>query len=145
MALAFWGASVIDKFGRRPMMLTSITGTLFVGFLPWTICNAVYVIDRVRGAGAAVIAFIFIFSAFYASTWNGILTGYTVECMSYDIRPKRIARKTCWYKRQLLASIISILSRWPILAENTTSSLTSSLLWRLSWSTLHTRRHRRSH
>ena len=26
----------------------------------------------------------------YASTWNGILTGYTVECMSYDIRPKLI-------------------------------------------------------
>jgi sugar porter (SP) family MFS transporter len=90
MGWAFWGASVIDKFGRRPMMLTSLTGMLLVGFLPWTICNAVYVIDGVKGAGAAVIAFIFIFNAFYASTWNGILTGYTVECMSYDIRPKLI-------------------------------------------------------
>ena len=45
------------------MMLTSLTGMLLVGFLPWTICNAVYVIDGVKGAGAAVIAFIFIFNA----------------------------------------------------------------------------------
>lgn len=33
---AFWGASVIDKFGRRKMMLTSLTGQLMCGFLPWT-------------------------------------------------------------------------------------------------------------
>jgi sugar porter (SP) family MFS transporter len=90
MGWAFWGASVIDKFGRRPMMLTSLGGMLIAGFVPWTICSAVYTEDGTRGAGIAVIAFIFIFNAFYASTWNGILTGYTVECMSYDIRPKLI-------------------------------------------------------
>jgi sugar porter (SP) family MFS transporter len=90
MGWAFWGASVIDKFGRRKMMLSSLTGMLFCGMLPWTICNAVYTVDGKQGAGYAVIAFIFIFTAFYASTWNGILTGYTVECMSYDVRPKLI-------------------------------------------------------
>ena len=37
-----------------------------------------------------MIAFIFITTAFYATTWNGILTGYTVECMSYDVRSKLI-------------------------------------------------------
>ena len=72
------------------MMLTLLCGMLIVGLIPWTICNAVYVLDGTRGAGIAVIAFIFIFNAFHASTWNGILTGYTVECMSYDIRPKLI-------------------------------------------------------
>jgi MFS family permease len=41
MGWAFWGAYVIDKYGRRPMMLTSLTGMLFLGFLPWTICNGV--------------------------------------------------------------------------------------------------------
>lgn len=90
MGWAFWGAFVIDKFGRRTMMLGSLTGMLLVGFLPWTICNAIYVTQDVHEAGIAVIAFIFIFSGFYSSTWNGILTGYTVECMSYDIRPKLI-------------------------------------------------------
>jgi len=90
MGWAFWGASVIDKYGRRKMMLTSLGGMLICGFLPWTICNAVYVLDGNHSAGVAVVAFIFIFNAFYASTWNGILTGYTVECMSYDIRPKLI-------------------------------------------------------
>jgi len=90
MGWAFWGASVIDQYGRRKMMLTSLCGMLICGFLPWTICNAVYVLDGNKAAGSAVIAFIFIFNAFYATTWNGILTGYTVECMSYDIRPKLI-------------------------------------------------------
>ena len=90
MCWAFWGAYVIDKFGRRPMMLTSLTGTLVCGFVPWTICNAIYTKDGTPAAGHAVIAFIFIASAFYATTWNGILTGYTVECMSYDIRSKLV-------------------------------------------------------
>lgn len=90
MCWAFWGAYVIDKFGRRRMLLTSLFGMLFGGFLPWTICSALYVSDGVKNAGPAVIAFIFIFNAFYATTWNGILTGYTVEVMSYDIRPKLI-------------------------------------------------------
>ncbi|KAK4560899.1 hypothetical protein LTR86_005479 [Recurvomyces mirabilis] len=90
MGWAFWGASVIDKYGRRPMMLTSLTGQLLCGFLPWTICNAIYSkYDNVQ-AGHAVIAFIFISSAFYATTWNGILTGYTVETMAYDVRAKLI-------------------------------------------------------
>ncbi len=43
MGWAFWGAFVIDKFGRRPMMLTSLSGQLIFGFVPWTICNAIYV------------------------------------------------------------------------------------------------------
>ncbi|KIW69806.1 hypothetical protein PV04_02134 [Phialophora macrospora] len=90
MGWAFWGAYVIDKFGRRPMLLTSLSGMLLCGFLPWTICSALYVSHGVKNAGPAVIAFIFIFNAFYATTWNGILTGYTVEVMSYDIRPKLI-------------------------------------------------------
>jgi len=114
MGWAFWGASVIDKFGRRPMMLTSLTGMLFVGFLPWTICSAVYTEDGNRGAGIAVIAFIFIFNAFYASTWNGILTGYTVECMSYDIRPKLI----CTQNLLVQAAITGFNYLNPVALEN---------------------------
>lgn len=90
MIFAFFGAFKIDSFGRRPMMLTSLTGMLFCGFVPWTICSAIFAEHGNHGAGYASVAFIFIFSAFYATTWNGILTGYTVECMSYDIRPKLI-------------------------------------------------------
>ncbi|OQO03218.1 hypothetical protein B0A48_11474 [Cryoendolithus antarcticus] len=90
MGWSFWGASVIDRYGRRPMMLTSLTGMLILGFMPWTICNAEYVIHDNAAAGKAVLAFIFIFTAFYSTTWNGILTGYTVECCSYDIRAKLI-------------------------------------------------------
>lgn len=88
MGWAFWGASVIDKYGRRPMMLTSLCGMLMLGFLPWTICNALYTVDGNVHAGYAVIAFIFIFTAFYSTVWNGILTGYTVECQCLMINPQ---------------------------------------------------------
>jgi hypothetical protein len=81
---------VIDKFGRRKMMLSSLSGQLILGFVPWTICAALYTTRGDAGAGYAVIAFIFVTTAFFSSTWNGILTGYTVECMSYDIRSKLI-------------------------------------------------------
>ena len=66
---AFWGAYKIDHFGRRPMMLTSLCGMLFCGFIPWTICSAIYAEKGTQAAGSASIAFIFIFSGFYATTW----------------------------------------------------------------------------
>jgi hypothetical protein len=64
MGWAFWGAYVIDKFGRRRMLLTSLSGMLFLGFLPWTVCAALYDSDGLKNAGPPVIAFIFIFNAF---------------------------------------------------------------------------------
>jgi MFS family permease len=90
MGFAFFGAYKIDAFGRRPIMLGSLTGMLICGFIPWTICSALFESHGIKAAGNASIAFIFIFSGFYATTWNGILTGYTVELMSYDIRAKLI-------------------------------------------------------
>jgi len=69
MGFAFWGAYKIDKFGRRPLMLGSLTGMLFCGFIPWTICSGIFSEHGTKAAGNASIPFIFIFSGFYASTW----------------------------------------------------------------------------
>jgi len=69
MGFAFWGAYKIDSFGRRPLMLGSLTGMLFCGFIPWTICAGVFTEHGTKAAGNATIAFIFIFSGFYATTW----------------------------------------------------------------------------
>ena len=69
MGLAFFGAAIIDKAGRRPMMLTSLSGMLIFGMIPWTICAAIYQTHGTAGAGYAVIAFIFLFNGFYATTW----------------------------------------------------------------------------
>ena len=145
MGWAFWGAYVIDKFGRRPMMLTSLTGQLLFGFLPWTICNAIYTTRGDQAAGHAVIAFIFIASAFYATTWNGILTGYTVECMSYDVRSKLVVTQnflvqgsiTMWnYVNPIAIEHISWVSQMlienlrntPLLAETFANAITSWFL-----------------
>ena len=74
MGFAFWGACVIDKFGRRPMMLTSLTGML-CALVGWTVVSAVYTTHGTTAAGTAVIPLIFIFTASYSTVWNGILTG----------------------------------------------------------------------
>ena len=71
MGFAFWGAYVIDKFGRRPMMLSSLTGML-CALVGWTVASAVY---GTAAAGTAVIPLIFMFTASYSTVWNGILTG----------------------------------------------------------------------
>jgi hypothetical protein len=75
MGFAFWGAYVIDKFGRRPMMLSSLTGML-CALIGWTVASAIYTTHGTTAAGTAVIPLIFVFTASYSTVWNGILTGY---------------------------------------------------------------------
>jgi hypothetical protein len=135
MGFAFWGAYVIDKFGRRPMMLSSLTGML-CALIGWTVASAIYTTHGTAAAGTAVIPLIFIFTASYSTVWNGILTGYvlqsrvqrkptasafanwkrryTVEVMSYDIRSKLI----CTQNLLVQATITGFNYLNPVALEN---------------------------
>jgi hypothetical protein len=113
MGFAFWGAYVIDKFGRRPMMLSSLSGML-CALIGWTVASAIYTIHGTTAAGTAVIPLIFIFTASYSTVWNGILTGYTVEVMSYDIRSKLI----CTQNLLVQATITGFNYLNPVALEN---------------------------
>lgn len=113
MGFAFWGAYVIDKFGRRPMMLTSLSGML-CALIGWTVASALYTTHGTTAAGIAVIPLIFIFTASYSTVWNGILTGYTVEVMSYDIRSKLI----CTQNLLVQATITGFNYLNPVALEN---------------------------
>lgn len=113
MGFAFWGAYVIDKFGRRPMMLSSLSGML-CALIGWTVASAIYTIRGTTAAGTAVIPLIFIFTASYSTVWNGILTGYTVEVMSYDIRSKLI----CTQNLLVQATITGFNYLNPVALEN---------------------------
>ena len=101
-AWAIGGALVVDRVGRRFLFLASMTGML-VSFVAWTICSATYAKSSVfdpaciaenkgksnncvaikanKGAGYAVIVFIFTFFASYSIALTPLLISYTVEIL----------------------------------------------------------------
>lgn len=81
--MCFW----IDKLGRRPLFLTATAGMLG-SFIIWTVCASIVAKESNTQAGNAEIAFIFIFYCFYNMAWSGLLVGYAVEILPYNIRAK---------------------------------------------------------
>ncbi|XMA11698.1 hypothetical protein WAI453_004489 [Rhynchosporium graminicola] len=86
-AVALFMCFMIDKFGRRPLFLLA-TGGMLGSFVVWTICAAQYAQTKVKAAATAEIAFIFIYYVFYNCAWSGLLVGYAVEILPYQIRAK---------------------------------------------------------
>jgi hypothetical protein len=77
----------VDKIGRRPLFLVSTTGMLG-SFIVWTICSARFNEAGDKGAAKAVVAMIYIYYFFYNLAWSGLLVGYSVEVLPYNIRAK---------------------------------------------------------
>ncbi len=61
---------------------------MFLFFVLWTACSAVYDLHHNLAAGKVVILFIFLHGIFYNIAWSGLLVGYTVEILPYKIRAK---------------------------------------------------------
>lgn len=78
---------LVDRIGRRPLFLFATAGmmTIFVG---WTISAALYAQHQSPAAGKANLGMIFLFYFFYNSAWSGLLVGYSVEILPYNIRAK---------------------------------------------------------
>jgi sugar porter (SP) family MFS transporter len=78
----------VDKLGRRPLFLFSTAG-MVISFAILTACSATFAKNNAdTGASKAVVAFIFIYYTFYNIAWSGLLVGYTVEILPYNIRAK---------------------------------------------------------
>ncbi|KAJ3039982.1 hypothetical protein HDV00_011537 [Rhizophlyctis rosea] len=93
---AIAGALAVDRAGRRTLFLTSNIG-MFISFVIWTACSAVYQVAVEEGrtpsaqAGHAVIAMIFIFYTAYNLAYSPLLVAYTVEILPFQIRAKGLA------------------------------------------------------
>ncbi|KAI1108335.1 general substrate transporter [Nemania sp. NC0429] len=80
-------ATLIDKFGRRPLFLTSTAG-MFVIFIFWTLTSGLHGEHKSPGSGNALIVFIWFFQIAYSIAWSGLLVGYAIEILPYKLRAK---------------------------------------------------------
>jgi len=84
---AVGAGSTCDIFGRRRLFLVSACGML-VWFTCVTIGSAQYTINHSQAAGNSVVAFIFLFTIFYAIGWSSVLALYVTEILPFSLRAK---------------------------------------------------------
>jgi len=87
LAWALTASSMVERFGRRLMFLTSVCG-MCLFFTLQTICTARYRLDGNASAAHAVIAFIFLYYASYDIAFTPLIVTYTLEILPYNIRAK---------------------------------------------------------
>jgi sugar porter (SP) family MFS transporter len=87
LAWAVGASFMVERVGRRALFMTSAAGmTLF--FTLQTICSSLYAQHGTKAAGNAVIAFIFLYYAFYDLAFTPLIVSYTVEITPYAMRAK---------------------------------------------------------
>ncbi|KAH6664784.1 general substrate transporter, partial [Plectosphaerella plurivora] len=86
-AAVFAGAMMVDRFGRRRLLLVS-TGGLLLAYVVWTALTAHFIQSKDQAAGRAVVAFIFIAFFFYDIAWTPLVQAYTVEIFPYTTRAR---------------------------------------------------------
>lgn len=85
--LALAGATAAEKYGRRPLWLTSAIGMLFA-FCIITALSAVYAHNGSKVVGGAVIAMLFIFFGFYDIACTPLSFAYPIEILPYRLRSR---------------------------------------------------------
>lgn len=85
--LALVGATAAERYGRRPLWLTSAIGMLFA-FSIITALSAVYAKEGSKIVGGAVIAMLFIFFGFYDIAFTPLSFAYPIEILPYRLRSR---------------------------------------------------------
>lgn len=85
MLSAIVGASMLDKFGRRPMMLGALTGALG-SYILLTALTAQS--ENNPNLSYGVIVSIYLFGVFFSAGFTPLQTLYTVECLENRTRAR---------------------------------------------------------
>lgn len=86
-AAVFAGAMMVDRFGRRRLLLLSTAG-LCLSYVAWTALTSHFVSTHDQSAGRAVVAFIFIAFFFYDIAWTPLPQAYTIEIFPFTTRSR---------------------------------------------------------
>jgi MFS family permease len=89
-AAACLGASLMDRFGRRKMLISCCTAIalLWAGMLGGT--GAYYEDDNANAAKASIV-FVFLIGVVFSAAYTPLQALYPVECLSYEQRAKGMA------------------------------------------------------
>lgn len=89
LIISIGAALTVDKFGRRPLFLTAISG-MVGSFACWTVTGAVYENSNAtnEGSGYAQIVFVWFFGIFYDIGFSGLLVAYALEILPFALRAK---------------------------------------------------------
>ncbi|OBT76081.1 hypothetical protein VF21_04848 [Pseudogymnoascus sp. 05NY08] len=89
LSVTIAAALSVDRFGRRPLFLTSICG-MVACFVCWIITSAVYENSNLQnsGAGYAQLVFNWLFGCFYDIGFSGLLVAYALEVLPFHLRAK---------------------------------------------------------
>ncbi|TXT04906.1 hypothetical protein VHUM_03989 [Vanrija humicola] len=87
---AVFGSLMVERVGRRKMWLTSACGML-ASYIVITACSAAYTEKGNKGAGYAVMAFLFVYFGFYDIAFTGLSVAYPLEVLTFSLRTKGIA------------------------------------------------------
>ena len=89
-AFAIGGAFLVDRLGRRPLLLFTNIGCTVV-WVCVSVASSQYFAHESAAAAKAVIGFIFIFGAVYSVGFTPLQALYPVEVLSFEMRAKGMA------------------------------------------------------
>jgi MFS family permease len=87
---ACFGASLMDRFGRRKMLI-SCCASLVVLWIGMIVGTSVYHKNDDTSAAEASIAFVFLIGIVFSFAYTPLQALYPVECLSYEQRAKGMA------------------------------------------------------
>lgn len=112
---ALLGARFVDRIGRRPLMLFSMTGCCIV-WIAVTASTGIFAGSGQTNDNAArsTVAFIFLFGAIYSFGLTPLQALYPVEILSFEMRAKGMAFST------LAVNAAGLLNQfaWPVALAN---------------------------
>lgn len=90
--VACGSATLVDRLGRRFLLLTSNIGMLLI-FTTWTILAARNQIQETgnKGLGIGVVVMVFLFFAFYNLAMQPLPIAYLLEVLPYSLRTKGLS------------------------------------------------------
>ncbi|PKX93554.1 general substrate transporter [Aspergillus novofumigatus IBT 16806] len=90
LLFAIVGSVLIDRFGRRPLFLSSAV-IMLASYVVVTALSSSFAVSRHAATGVAVIPFLFIFFAGYGVAVTPLLTAYPCEIWPFRLRSRGLA------------------------------------------------------